>query len=165
MKNREKHKEKKKEKKKGKNKKAEKQLKKGKLKAEKGAKPGKLKESTKALRLEIQRLKKELELRDNQLKVLVNDQLKAPISGQEELTSMSEAQTLSQRLAESSNAGTISERKKIWERHQYLRSRYEVHLDAGMEKVKARLHADKDLRARYGDDAGYTEEQLDSILS
>lgn len=152
-----KNRDKKKEKKKGKNKKTEKQLKKGKVKAEKGTKPGKLKESTKALRREIQRLTTELELRDRQLKGLSG--------GQGDAAPVSEAQILSERLAESSNTGSISERKKVWERHQYLRSSYEVHLEAGLDKAKARLYADKDLRERYGDDAGYTEEQLDSILS
>ena len=147
----------KKEKKKGKNKKADKKLKKGKNKGQKVAKPGKLKESSKALRMEIQRLTNELQIR--------NDQLQALTRGQPEIESLSEAELLSQSLADSSNAGSISERKKVWERHQYLRSRYEFHLEAGLQKVKARLYADRDLRKRYGDDAGYTEEQLDSILS
>ncbi len=147
----------KKEKKKGKNKKAEKQLKREKNKAEKRVKPGKSKASAKALRKEIQRLTSELQARD--------DQLKALSSSQEPIVPLSESQVLAQRLADSSDAGSVSKRKKAWERHQYLRSRYEVHLEAGLEKSSARIGADKDLRQRYGKGAGYTEEQLDSILS
>jgi len=146
-----------KEKKKGKNKKAEKQLKKGNGKAGKITKPGKLKASTKALRREIQRLTRELQSRD--------DQLNALMSGQAGLPANDDIGLLSQTLHDSSDAGSISERKKIWERHQYLRSCYEKHLEAGLEKVTARHNADQDLRQRYGDDAGYTAEQLDSILS
>lgn len=149
---------KKKEKKKGKNKKAEKLLKRDKIKAAKGKKPGKLKKSTKALRKEIQRLTRELQMRDDHLILLKGAQ-------QDELAAENETDILAQSLHESSDAGSISERKKIWERHQYLRSCYETHLEAGLAKGVARLNADRDLRQRYGDDAGYTEEQLDSILS
>ena len=144
-------------KKKGKNKKAEKQLKKAKNKIEKVAKPAKLKASTKALRKEIQRLTQELQLRDDQL----NELRRGPAA----IAVTNDIEDLSQSLHESSNAGSISERKKIWERHQYLRSCYEKHLEAGLEKVAARHSADQDLRDRYGDETGYTAEQLDSILS
>lgn len=148
-----------KEKKKGKKKRAEKLSIKGKSKAGKAAKPGKLKlkASTKALRKEIQRLTQELQERDIQLHALRG--------GQEIMEPVNDVEILSQSLHESSNTGSISERKKIWERHQYLRSCYEKHLEAGLAKVAARVSADKDLRQRYGDDAGYTAEQLDSILS
>ncbi|MCB1867490.1 MAG: hypothetical protein KDI43_02905 [Gammaproteobacteria bacterium] len=151
-----------KEKKKGKNKKEEKLLKKGKNKIEKklkkGAKPGKLKESTKALRKEIQRLTQELQARDDQLHQLLEGE-------QDIVPAVTGIDDLSQSLHESSNTGSISERKKIWERHQYLRSCYEQHLEAGLAKQAARLNADKDLRLRYGASAGFTEEQLDSILT
>lgn len=153
MKNKEK-----KEKKKAKNKKAEKELKKSRKKAGKEAKPGKLKESTKALRKEIHRLTQELQLKDDQLKALKQ-------GGQADLAVENDLDILSEYLHESSNTGSISERKKIWERHQFLRSRYEAHLEAGQVKAEARRNADRDLRQRYGDEAGYTEEQLDSILS
>ena len=147
-----------KEKKKGKNKRAEKELKKGKKKAEKVAKPGKLKESAKALRKEIHRLTQELQLKDDQLKALKQ-------GAQADSAAVNDLDMLADFLHESSDTGSISERKKIWERHQYLRSRYEAHLEAGLLKPAARRSADADLRDRYGDETGYTEEQLDSILS
>jgi len=152
-----------KEKKKGKKKSAGKQKKRDKIKAARGTKPGKIKESTKALRKEILRLTRELQARDDQLNDLRGGHSEmAPVI---ETTPVNELDELAQSLHESSNAGSISERKKIWERHQYLRTRYEKHLEAGLAKAAARRNADRDLRQRYGDGAGYTEEQLDSILS
>jgi len=147
-----------KEKKKGKQKKAEKKLKKGKIKIAASEKPGKLKTSEKALHKEIHRLMLELKSRDEELSELRAGQQAAPVAAVE-------TDLLTQSLHESSDAGTISERKKIWERHQYLRSSYEKHLEAGLAKPAARISADRDLRERYGDEFGYTEEELDSILS
>ena len=68
-------------------------------------------------------------------------------------------------LVRSAETGSVGERKKSWERHQYLRTRYEHHLEAGSAKAQARAAADRDLRERYGDRFGYTHEELDSILS
>ncbi|MCB1763602.1 MAG: hypothetical protein KDI27_10770 [Gammaproteobacteria bacterium] len=147
-----------KEKKKGKKKSAAKELKITQVKEQKQTKPGKLKESAKALRKEIERLTQELALRDKQLKGLID-------ASRADLELVSEAELLSQRLLDSSHTGSISERKKIWERHQYLRSCYEMHLAEGTDKAHARLQADRDLRERYGEEFGYTEEQLDSILT
>lgn len=147
-----------KEKKKGKQKKVDKKLKQAKSKIAKPEKPGKLKTSEKALHKEIHRLMLELKSRDEELNELRAGQLAAP-------TAAVETEPLAQSLHESSDTGTISERKKIWERHQYLRSSYEKHLEAGLAKPAARFNADKDLRERYGEEFGYSEEDLDSILS
>ncbi|MDH5622837.1 MAG: hypothetical protein OEY74_12215 [Gammaproteobacteria bacterium] len=146
-----------KEKKKGKKKNADKKTGKGKGNAPKGAKSRKLKKLTKALRKEIRQLTRELQERDRRLNEL---------SGSRDATATKNAIEASpQGLHDSSGIESVSERKETWERHQYLRLRYEIHLEAGLTKAAARHNADQDLRQRYGDTAGYTTEQLDSILS
>lgn len=55
--------------------------------------------------------------------------------------------------------------RKAWRRHGYLRDRYEFHLGDGQDKTTARILADKDLREKFGEDAGYTEQELEQILS
>jgi hypothetical protein len=52
-----------------------------------------------------------------------------------------------------------------WQRHEYLRDRYEFHLGSGQEKSQARSLADRDLRDKYGENAGYSEQELEDILS
>ena len=46
-----------------------------------------------------------------------------------------------------------------------LLDRYEHHLNSGRDKPSARLLANKDLLAEFGQEAGYTEEELQQILS
>lgn len=55
--------------------------------------------------------------------------------------------------------------RNAWQRHTYLRERFEEHLGSGCKRQQAREQANRDLMARYGDDAGYTSEQLESILT
>lgn len=55
--------------------------------------------------------------------------------------------------------------KQAWQRHGYLRDRYEFHLLEGREKSEARGLADRDLRDKYGEEAGYTMQELEDILS
>jgi septal ring factor EnvC (AmiA/AmiB activator) len=55
--------------------------------------------------------------------------------------------------------------RRAWERHQYLRSQYEHHLDAGHEKPVARALADRDLREKYGVEEGYSSAELQDILT
>lgn len=146
-----------KEKKKEKKKNADKKTGRGKGNAQKGAKSAKLKKLTKALRKEIRQLTRALEERDRRLNELVGRQ--------DTMAPTSESEVLPQGLHGSSGIEPISERKETWERHQYLRLRYEFHLENGLTKASARHNADQDLRQRYGDAAGYTAEQLDGILS
>ncbi len=55
--------------------------------------------------------------------------------------------------------------RKAWKQHSYLRDRYEHHLGAGRDKNEARLLANLDLRAEFGQETGYTEQELQHILS
>lgn len=59
----------------------------------------------------------------------------------------------------------IIDHKNAWKRHTYLRDRYEQHMVDGHDKDSARLLANKDLTARYGQEVGFTQEQLGDILS
>lgn len=112
----------------------------------------------KALWQEIARLTQALKARDDEILSLKGRQ-------EGEDTSTGKAEDLAVALSDWQETASVSDRKKTWERHQYLRTRYEHHLEAGLNKNRARTCADQDLRARYGEDAGYTEEQLDAILS
>ncbi|MCG7897103.1 MAG: hypothetical protein JAY99_17575 [Candidatus Thiodiazotropha lotti] len=55
--------------------------------------------------------------------------------------------------------------RDAWRRHGYLRSRYEYYLEQNEEKTVARQHAGEDLVEKFGEEAGYTELQLEQILS
>jgi hypothetical protein len=55
--------------------------------------------------------------------------------------------------------------RDAWRRHGYLRSRYEYYLEQNEEKTVARQHAGQDLVEKFGEEAGYTESQLEHILS
>jgi hypothetical protein len=59
---------------------------------------------------------------------------------------------------------SVSQRQ-AWKQHGFLRDRYEFHLESGQEKEAARELANRDLRDNYGDEAGYTVEELEVILS
>lgn len=127
-------------------------------KRKKKLKKGKSKESVKALKKRIKRLTGELEAKEEEIKSLKGRQDAEPVSGAE----VDDPSGLSD---DWSGTGSISDRKKMWERHQYLRARYEHHLEAGLDKSRARIDADNDLRERYGEEAGYTREQLEGILT
>lgn len=55
--------------------------------------------------------------------------------------------------------------RQAWKQHGFLRDRYEFHLESGEEKAAARALANQDLRGAFGDEAGYSEEELENILS
>lgn len=55
--------------------------------------------------------------------------------------------------------------KHAWKKHKFLCDRYDVHLDSGLNKNKARTLANQDLMGRYGKEVGFTPEQLCEILS
>jgi hypothetical protein len=152
MAKKEKKKEKQKKKEKSKNKKAKKLLKQTAAEGKKTKKADKKSASTKMLKREIAQLKAELQAR-----VSASPAEREPV-GIETLAEFDE-------LDRASDTGSVSERKKSWERHQYLRAQYEHHLESGSTKDEARVAADRDLRQRYGDQFGYSLEDLDSILS
>ncbi|MCU7931893.1 MAG: hypothetical protein KZQ90_13915 [Candidatus Thiodiazotropha sp. (ex Codakia rugifera)] len=67
-------------------------------------------------------------------------------------------------LAQQSTRVGIAQRD-AWRQHGFLRHRYEYHMESGKDKTTARNLADKDLREKFGEDAGYSEEELEHILS
>jgi chromosome segregation ATPase len=54
--------------------------------------------------------------------------------------------------------------RQDWKRFSYLRDRYEYHLGS-QSKQKARVSANQDLVRTFGVDSGYSEDELDCILS
>ena len=104
----------------------------------------------------IKRLKLELQERDKLIEEL-----------QRRNSSLSpgEKDESGKRFLKAAKPGQVIRQRKAWEQHRYLRSQYELHLDSGCVKGQARLLADRDLRASFGEDAGYSKEQLEAILS
>lgn len=148
---------KRKDKKKAKRKLAKK-LSEGREKQDKKSKKEKTKDLVKSLGKQIKRLTKALNTREDEIRALKT------LRSTEE-TRGGHGEDLPSSFDDWAAPGSAIERKRTWERHQYLRARYEHHLAAGREKPKARALADKDLRARYGEDKGYTGDQLEAILS
>jgi hypothetical protein len=67
--------------------------------------------------------------------------------------------------ADSSRAETAAPlQRQNWKRFSYLRDRYEFHLKS-QSKAKARVSANQDLIRTYGEESGYSEEQLECILT
>jgi predicted RNase H-like nuclease (RuvC/YqgF family) len=67
------------------------------------------------------------------------------------------------RTQQSARIGIVQ--KEAWKKHGFLRDRYEYHLENGQDKEAARVLADKDLRDAFGDEAGYSKQDLEDILS
>ena len=66
--------------------------------------------------------------------------------------------------AQRSNSVGLSQRD-AWRRHGFLRHRYEYHLEQNEDKAIARQLAGQDLKEKFGEPAGYSELQLEQILS
>lgn len=66
--------------------------------------------------------------------------------------------------AQQSNTVAVAQRN-AWKRHRYLRDRYDFHLENSHDKPSARDLADKDLRQEYGEEAGFSKQELEHILS
>ena len=68
-------------------------------------------------------------------------------------------------LDEALEAGLAAAQRASWKKHTYLRDRYEAHLNDGRTKADARSLANADLVARYGEESGFTEQDLQDILT
>ena len=68
-------------------------------------------------------------------------------------------------LADTKGASQVIEHKNAWKKNKFLCERYDVHLESGHDKDKARAMANEDLLQRYGKKAGFTAEELCDILS
>ena len=137
----------------GKKKQKKQQQKKGRKKEkivkEKGKKKiGALEEERRQLQLQVAELQRRLE------KVPEERQAVEPPAPQPEVESGMEFPR--KKLA--------SHHKIDWERYTYLHDRYEAYVEAGEQGARARQLANEDLRARFGDAAGYTDEQLEAIF-
>lgn len=66
--------------------------------------------------------------------------------------------------AQRSNRVGLSQRD-AWKRHGFLRDRYEYHLEQNEDKMVARHLAGQDLKEQFGEEAGYSAQQLEQILS
>lgn len=114
-------------------------------------------EGKRDFKAEIRRLEQEIEARDRLIQRLQQQEVPS------EFGKRGAGDTLSKGVKR--QPGQAVRHRKAWERHRYLRSQYEHYLEGGSEKSQARSLADRDLRSTYGEQAGYTPEQLDEILT
>ncbi len=105
---------------------------------------------------ELGRLQKRIARRDKQATAGLSE---ARSEGALDETPGSEA------LVESEEAGLASAQRATWKKHAYLRDRYEAHLAEGQDKTDARKLANADLVDKYGEDSGFTEQELQDILT
>lgn len=117
---------------------------------------------TRALKDKIKRLEKELSKQEGLIKKL-RDKLQKITSKKGKKNKSDKAVPNPLFSGQTSRVGVAQ--REAWRRHGYLRDRYEFHLNTCQDKGSARLLADKDLRDKYGEDAGYTEQELEQILS
>ncbi len=118
---------------------------------------GESESSLKTLEKNVKRLEKEIRVRD----AVIQD-LNHRIDGRPGTRKTKAGAGTRQKSGRTSVA--VAQRK-AWKQHSYLRDRYEYHLNAGRDKPSARLLANQDLLAEYGQGAGYTEQELHHILS
>jgi chromosome segregation ATPase len=135
------------------------------------AKPDKLKKRIKRLKRkldqqsslheeiqkEIKHLKRELKVRDQSI-----TDLQRQVSDRQDAVP---ALTDSILPADIKGTKLAIEHKAAWKKHKFLCERYDVHLDSGCDKDRARAMANEDLVDRHGKKAGFTVEQLCDILS
>jgi len=57
-----------------------------------------------------------------------------------------------------------SSHKIDWERYGYLHDRYELYVEEGIDKEEARKKANRDLIGKFGENVGYSDEQLEAIF-
>lgn len=117
---------------------------------------------TSVLRQKIKQLEKQLKKRESLIEEL-RGQLKKSKTGKEKKKKPGDNPSNPLFSGQTDRVGVAQ--RKAWQRHEYLRDRYELHLAKGQDKGSARSLADKDLREKYGEEAGYTEQQLEQILS
>ncbi len=118
---------------------------------------GESKSSLKTLEKNVKRLEKEIQVRDAVIQDLNRRIDGGPGTGKTKTGTITRQK--------SSRTSVAVAQRKAWKQHSYLRDRYEYHLNAGRNKASARLLANQDLRAEYGQGAGYTEQELQHILS
>ncbi len=106
---------------------------------------------------EIKRLKRALKERDRIITGLQRQLAEQTGPSAESVESVLTLETRDKRL--------VIGQKNAWKRHTFLGERYEKHLNDGRGKEQARAMANQDLMDRYGDDIGFTPEQLLVILS
>ncbi len=107
---------------------------------------------------ELARLQKRIARRD--VEAATAPDLTEPAAG-EALGGAAESETLDEAL----EAGLGAAQRASWKKHSYLRDRYEVHLAEGRKKADARRLANADLVAKYGEESGFNEQDLQDILT
>jgi len=106
---------------------------------------------------EIKSLKRKLQKRDQLIADLQRQHVEKKVS-----TPPPSTTTL---LGETADKKLTVDYKSSLKRNKFLIECYEVHLGSVQEKDRARAMANQDLMDRYGEEFGFTKEQLGDILS
>ncbi|MCU7803832.1 MAG: hypothetical protein KZQ96_11590 [Candidatus Thiodiazotropha sp. (ex Lucinoma borealis)] len=123
-----------------------------------------LKQKINKLESELKRRERKINDLRGQIKEVENKKSKKGKKGKKEKRQNRGEGATKLLLAQQSTRVGIAHRD-AWRQHGFLRHRYEYHMESGKEKTTARHLADKDLREKFGEDAGYSEEELEHILS
>ena len=115
-----------------------------------------------ALKQKIEKLEKRLKERDRLIESLQEQIKKArPDKGRKGKLAKPKSNALFKR--QTNGIGVMQ--KQARQRHGYLLHRYEYYLGVEQDKSRARTLAGQDLIDTFGADAGYTEDELENILS
>ncbi|MEE9357155.1 hypothetical protein [Candidatus Vondammii sp. HM_W22] len=68
-------------------------------------------------------------------------------------------------FGKSHSRGVATNHKESWKKFSYLRNRYEFFLEQSKEKTEARRLANEALIKKHDKSVGYSEDELDAILS
>ena len=130
----------------------------------------------KKLEKELKRLKKKAEVQNEDSKKKIK-QLKSDLSqyekqitklrrkiGKNSETDAAEESGIDP-FGEFQNQGVAANHKESWKKFSYLRNRYEFFLEQRKEKTEARRLANEALIKKYDKSVGYSEDELDAILS
>lgn len=117
---------------------------------------------TQDLEQRIKKLERKLKQRDSTIEELIHQLNESKARKNKK---RKPGKSVSKTLFSQQTTRVAIDQRKAWRRHGYLRDRYEYHLSEGQDKANARILADKDLRGKFGEDAGYSEQELEQILS
>lgn len=106
----------------------------------------------------IKQLKSDLSQREKQI-----TKLQRKIGGNSEADVAEESEV--DPFGEFPNQGVAANHKESWKKFSYLRNRYEFFLEQSKEKTEARRLANEALIKKYDKSVGYSEDELDAILS
>ena len=130
----------------------------------------KLKKEIKLLRKRVKKamarkFKAQKELDRMQARIARREQRAAALAASTGVESSFEQMPVPEAVEATEDMGFATAQRATWKKHTYLRDRYEAYLEEGRVKHNARRLANADLVAKYGEDSGFSEQDLEDILT